>query len=288
MDSRGGESASGMAQAAAYWQKLQTKQSPSNIFQIKDNTGQNTNQNFPVSLGSTDLQDVEMQMRKDLVNDAGIVPGMGQAVVDQNFFNYAARKDAMQQLANYQEYTMQNADLTTPEKAAWWFEHFPWMKEKRTEEVKRVSELQQHAAKISILGPQNDEDFMLLYMVAQGLVTIPDKPVHQLGMSDYAADSYVAGFFSPLAKQPVPAQVSNTKVPWNDPWGKWTASPFSGIGAAPNFKYLLGNNRLSPGGFSTAVPFLQNGTPSNAWFTSGQRSSANNSKPQIELPGFPR
>lgn len=250
---------SGLQQASAIHQGIETQQTPSNIFRIGDVGAGNANFNFPVSIGSTDPQDEQYQIQKNLVNPAtGVVPGVGMALAGPDFFAYAQRKDQMQMLANYQAWVMQQADLTKPESQAWWFEKFPWMKEKRIEEINRIADLQKRSAEISVSGAQSDEDWFFIYLVKQGYIEIPDTAPHLLGTATYPATSYQQGFFSALAKKPAPVAipVGSAGTVWSDIMGQGKAAPYRQINDARTWGGLLGNNQQTAG-FNLGSPFTQ-------------------------------
>lgn len=228
MSMNSGNNPAGMAAANQIFGKYVTESTAPNIFRMGPG-GTNANINFPVQIGSTDPDDYKYALQRQLVagNAQGVIPGVGQAIAGPDFFKYAERKDAMQMLLNYKQYVYQQADLSTPEKAQWWFDQFPWMKDERLEQINKNSELQKKFAHIAVIGPQNEEDMILLYLREKGQIQVPNLGVHLLGVDDSVttASGYQAGFFSPLSKQPVPQglPVGKSKIPWNNPInGDWT------------------------------------------------------------------
>lgn len=238
----GGLRPDGLANAQALFNRYQTDSTAPNIFRMGPG-GSNANVNFPVQIGSTDPQDFQYALQKELVNTQGIVPGVGQALVGPEYFEYATRKDQQQQLLNYRQFAMQQADLSTPEKTAWWFEKFPWMAKDRTDLIDSVSELQKKFAHMQVRGIQSEEDMLLSYLEHSGYIKVPKEPVHLLGTNEsLIAGSYQAGFFSPLVK-PIPAFAPNrneNKIHWNNPIGKpMGRGSFSGPTPVSNVNQLV-------------------------------------------------
>lgn len=176
---------------------------PMNVYKVnnldKNDRNKNINVNYPVQLGSTDPDDVKYALQGKMTNAQGVVPNIGQAIVGDEYFDYATRKMDDAQQTMFQDWLMRQADWRSPEATEWWVNKFPWMLNKRYEEIDRVQQLQGRMAKINVGGPQNEEDFHLLFDLSRGLITIPDKPAHQLNEASYANDNtYERGMFSPM------------------------------------------------------------------------------------------
>lgn len=223
MQQQGGINPAGLAEAAALMQQYKIGSTAPNLFQIPDHgvPGGTEASKFPVQIGSTDPDDGKYQMREKIVQGPNaIVPGIGQAIAGEEFFDYAARKEEQAQLLQFTQWVMQQADLSKPESAAWWFEKFPWMKSLRLAEIDKQAELQKRLARIAIQGPQDQGDFLTLWMKQQGLIKVSDKPLHKINEDEtIVADNYVKGFFAPWSKQP-PAQGfarDHAVVPWKNP-----------------------------------------------------------------------
>lgn len=250
-----GFNAQAMQAARNTYRRFVSLPQPPNLFKVPDTGGSIASQ-FPVQLGSTDPEDDKYGLRSQLVGPDNNVPGVGLAVADDGYFNYAQRKREEAMMYEFYQYVMSQADLSTPESAAWWFEHFPWMKEWRLEEIDRQAEIQKKLAKIQITGPQNEEDWMVIYLRNNGILGDQDVPLTRMNEPNYA-QNFKAGMFSIfskplytiLAPQPGPGTVASIQpnligdntwtLPWGNPLG---ASVFQG----PNVPGLgAGTNRTS-------------------------------------------
>lgn len=190
-----GFNAQAMNAARNTYRRFVSLPQPPNLFQVPDTAG-TVSSKFPVKLGSTDPEDDKFGLRAQLVNqNDGQVPGVGLAVAGDDYFNYAQRKREEAMMYEFYQYIMSQADLSKPESAAWWFEHFPWMKDWRLEEIDRQAEVQKKLAKIQITGPQTEEDWMVLYLKQQGILGEQAKPLYQLDTGTYA-ENFKAGMYS--------------------------------------------------------------------------------------------
>jgi len=191
-----GFNAQAMQAARNTYRRFVSLPQPPNLFKVPDSSSADGSvaSQFPVQLGSTDPEDEKYGLRSQLVQ-GDTVPGVGLAIADDGYFNYAQRKREEAMMYEFYQYVMSQADLSKPESAAWWFEHFPWMKEWRLEEIDRQAEIQKKLAKIQITGPQNEEDWMVIYLKKQGILGDKDVPLTQLNTPQYAAN-FKAGMFS--------------------------------------------------------------------------------------------
>jgi len=181
---------------------------------------------FPVKLGSTDPDDKRYNLQNQLVgaNASGAVAGYGQAVLDSTFFDWAKRKQEQATLHDFYGYMLNNADLQKPESAQWWFSKFPWMKDLRLQEIDREAEVQKRLAKIQVCGPEDEEDFMVLFLKKQGLLRTSGKPLYELGDVKEGPDSiyknpfnFKPGYFNPFARSPQPTSQDDVRLDWKNP-----------------------------------------------------------------------
>lgn len=198
---------------------------PPNIYSQLGAAG-DTKSKFPLQIGSTDPQDRKFKLQNQMVgtSDSGAVKGYGQAVVGDEFFGWAQRKQDQAMLFDFYDYMLSNADLTKPESAQWWFNKFPWMKDLRLREVEREAEVQKRLAKISICGPESEEDFMVLFMKDQGMLTPSEKPLYRINELDAAGfnanKNFTRGAFNPFSvKDPMPVAMADVRKQWTNPLG---------------------------------------------------------------------
>lgn len=211
---------SSQASAAAFHSDLASKATPRNIYRVSTNPASgNQNVNFPVKLGTTDPMDERFAIQKALVGGNGVVSNMGIATVGQDYYDYVKRKMEVTQESEFEDWLMKQADFQTPESTEYWYSHFPWMLNKRTDEVDRVAALQRQAGHIAVRGPENADDWRFLFAKQKGLITVPDTPPHMLGVANYVTDNYIAGIFSPMLKPGVtpPDNSGLNKVTWSNP-----------------------------------------------------------------------
>jgi hypothetical protein len=181
--------------ALALQRRIAETSDPTNVFKMQAGTDAGAVSKFPAQLGARDPEDAKWQVVRDAAA-AGKIPG--QYVVGDDYFNYVDRKNAMQKFADFRAYILKNVDLTTPEKQQYWYNQFPWIKEMKNEEINRNADLQKRLAKINLLGPQEEEDWFMLYQVQKGNIKVPTKPLHAMGEEAdgrFAAD-FNEGFFS--------------------------------------------------------------------------------------------
>lgn len=248
-----GFNAQAMQAARNTYRRFVSLPQPPNLFQVPDQTG-TVASNFPAQLGSTDPEDDKYGLRSQLIKDGNNIPGVGLAVADDGYFNYAQRKREEAMMYEFYQYVMSQADLSKPESAAWWFEHFPWMKEWRLEEIDRQAEIQKKLAKIQITGPQNEEDWMVLYLKQNGILGDKDFPLTRLNDATYA-ENFKSGMFS-IFSQPqntILTPQQNERAPnvlgpnrrgaatfgldWGDPLGPGLARRvIPGLGERPTTK----------------------------------------------------
>jgi hypothetical protein len=246
----GGASMDMMAKSAALMQKYRMSSTAPNIFRMGA-PGQ-ANANFPVQLSTTDPEDQKwatmqkiMQQGGQVPNERGIIPGIGQAIVPGAFWDYVARKENADLLAQFQQFVLQQVDLSKPESANWWFTRFPWIRDLKLQEIETQAELQKRFAQIQVTGPQNEDDFLMIWMREQELIKVAETPLDKLYESkDIVSSTYKQGFFSPLAKQ-IPATESYPAVvakrKWTNPVFGVQPASFPGLtGTYPNAGALAG------------------------------------------------
>lgn len=216
-----------LQQASALFTKFNALTTPPNIFQFGDRNAANggtasPSSMFPAAIGSTDPEDQRYMLQSQMVSN-GSVANIGTPIVGKEFFDYAKRKQDQALNFEFTQWVMSQADLSKPESAAWWFEKFPWMKELRLGEIEREAEVQKRLAKISITGPQDSEDFMILFMKQQGLLTPAGVPLYELNNSKaIQKGGFVAGIFNPL-NTTYPKTMDQSLVPFSNPVnGPWT------------------------------------------------------------------
>lgn len=192
-------------QASGLFQKAQREADANNVVRIATQD-LGVAGRYPIQLGSADPEDVRIALRQQNIGANGVVAGnMGIALAGDREFEYLQRKKEEVFYSQFLSYINAQADLSNPATAAWWFERFPFLKEKRLEEINREAEKQKRMAQIQVTGPQNEDDFFLMYLVKQGLVSLPTEPLTKLWETtryDTNRTNYTKGMFSPLSVNP--------------------------------------------------------------------------------------
>lgn len=248
-----------MAEARQFTAANAASATPTNIYKVNRNVGAQRdvveNVNFPVRMGTSDPDDYKYALQGKLVNQEGKVPHVGQAIVGPEYFEYVERKMDVAQQVEFEDWLMKQVDWSTPEATEYWVRMFPWMLERRLEEVNRVSDLQKVKAKINIAGPQTAEDWRFMWNEQRGLIKVPDKPVHVLPETsnmDYNNKDYARGMFSPMinyippfngAGLGNPAHKPNAKISWQSPTN-YNAGNLSQRMGGVNFPVIAPPNNL--------------------------------------------
>ena len=184
---------------------------------------------YPVQLFKPDPRDEAYEIRKALVDEqSGIVPGVGQAVVTDEDFKYFQSKQNEFNNAEFKDWLIKNADYSTPEKSEYWNSKFPWITELRLEEIQKKADLQMKLARIQITGPQNEDDYILIYGIQQGYISVPDGPLHK---DKSANNNFKEGLFSIFSKTlGIKPTIENMKtINWTNPMGT-NGSPTGNMG----------------------------------------------------------
>ena len=236
-----------MARARQFAQRTEATATPTNIFNVSNEANRSVvkNVNFPVKMGTSDLEDKKFALMSKLTDKDGVVPGIGQNIVGEDFYNYMGRKmDNAQEVAK-KAWLMKQVDWSRPESAEYWINMFPWMLEERLAEVNRVCDLQKQQARIEIAGPSTPEDWDFLYNKQRGLIVVPDTPVHKLPEAHNApgytaGDEYSRGMFSPMVNYMPPYDGQDTlgkaaympvnTLTWDNPNGNGTAPRNTALG----------------------------------------------------------
>lgn len=214
-----------LSDASKLYAQMNAAATPNNMFAVKDRASTPTSK-IPVPLGSAQPDDMQMYLRSQVVNDQGQVPGYGMAVADERVFDYIERKKEAEIEADFKSWVMAQADFSDPARAEFWNRVAPWISDLKIQEMEKNAELQKRLAAIKIKGgPTSEDDMKLLYMIRNGVVRMPSKPLHEMGEDTvYYQDkdilNFKRGLFNPLATAPplkglAPAQLS-IPTRWNN------------------------------------------------------------------------
>lgn len=223
--------------------RYQSLMTPTNIYQIQ---GPNATAagGFPVQLGTMDPTDEKWQLRNQIVNPQGQVPGVGQAYAPDEYFDWAKRKQDEATTNEFIAWLMQQADYTRPEVAKYWNDLFPWIGQLKMQEVRKQADLQVKMAEMNINGLKSPLDWQIAFMVQQGLLRPLEVPIQDMYKQNRAYQtSYVAGLFSPGSQIPnmLPKSDKVNMMNWSYPM-----APLGGAtqGAAASTTGWLTNTNL--------------------------------------------
>lgn len=196
---------------------------------VEDRSGAVYSQ-WPVRLVTPDPYDKIASIRQQTItggaasNAAAIVPGQGVAILDDNYFNWVDRKQDQYQYAKFKSWFLAQIDLSSPEKAAYWKNMAPQIYQERRELFNKQMELTSRVAKINMLGPEDEDDYKLIWMVQNGMITLPDGPAWA-PQSMPKEDDFVRGMFS--VKRIAPeivtgsgGSVKTTLTDWRSPFSR--------------------------------------------------------------------
>lgn len=182
----------------AVMQQMTTAQ---NFSRVQGRDGQPIS-GFPAQISTADPQDSLMALKAGLVGPGGVVENVGVAVTTDQDFAYFERKQDAQREAAFKAWVMENADLTTPASTAWWYSKVPWLRTSREAYIDYVARLQLQDAKITLNGPQTEEDMRFIFMKQNKMINIPGVALQNLATAaetqeNLMAKDYKEGFFSP-------------------------------------------------------------------------------------------
>lgn len=115
-------------------------------------------------------QDAGYYSRKQLIDDDGGVPGFGKAAVDEEFYEWAKRKEEEAFAYEFRRYIYAQIKLDTPEAREFWSGRFPEWTNRVYEAYENQAEIDKRVKMISVRGVQNEEDLWILYLKDRGML----------------------------------------------------------------------------------------------------------------------
>lgn len=146
--------------------------------QITNDGAQGVSKRFPNMIEKGDPRDEYYAFKSTVVNEnTGIIPGAGLAIASDADVSYLRKKGDDSVEAAFKAFLLDQMDLSTPEKQDYWQKNFPWVFEEKIKLVEAQLDLQSKLAKLRILGPRSQEDYMLIFAIQHGYIAIPEGPV---------------------------------------------------------------------------------------------------------------
>ena len=215
-----------ISQARSLYGQMNAVATPNNYYAEEDRKKTRIG-DFPMKLGSAQPDDLEMAARQNLTEDSGIVKGFGMAVADDRVFNYLERKKEAEIEADYRAWVASQADFSDPAQAEFWNKVAPWITDLKLQEIDQNLELQKRLATLQVKGPTSEEDFKLMYMIANGMVRVPTQPAQMMDKDTgrypgVKTLDFKRGLFNPLAitppKEGFPKPLNNRPSSWAQPF----------------------------------------------------------------------
>ncbi len=215
-----------LSDASRLYSQMNAAATPNNVFAVKDRFT-TPSSGFPVPLGSAQPDDLQMNVRQQVVNQqTGVVPGYGVAVADSQVFDYIERKKEAEIEADFRAWVMSQSDFSDPARAEFWNRVAPWITDLKIQEIEKNAELQKRLATVKVRGPTSEEDFKLLYFIKNGIIRMPSQPLHMMDADttlypnkDFTDGGFKRGLFNPLAYVPKPNGMAPESVQIPNRWG---------------------------------------------------------------------
>lgn len=138
---------------------------------------------FPNVIEQGDPRDEKYALRGKLLSNTGAagpyIPGVGLMMADQSDVEYFHKKALDVQEADFKAWFLAQMDLSTPEKQAYWQSKFPDVFQEKQRLMEKQLDIQLKLAKMRIFGPQNKDDYMLLWGIQRGYIKVPDGPLFE-------------------------------------------------------------------------------------------------------------
>lgn len=193
----------------------------SNAYQLPDKSKSDVAK-FPVRMLGGDPDDSKWAMRKSIVGENGIVPGVGMAIAGPDYDSYVNRKRIELQDAEFKTWVTANVDLSSPEKQEYYYNLFPFIRDERLAEVDRQAFLQATEARINITGPQSEEDWFFIYAKQQGYIEVSTQPLQSLNDQTNLGKSYEGGLFSIVSNKLFPDKTKFKTINFGSPFKTYT------------------------------------------------------------------
>lgn len=133
---------------------------------------------FPNLIEKGDPRDDYYAFKSGLINANGVIPGAGLAVASDADVGYLRKKGDDTVEAAFKAFLLDQMDLSTPEKQDYWQKNYPQVFDEKIKLVESQLDLQLKLAKLRILGPRSQEDYMLIFAIQHGYIALPKGPVY--------------------------------------------------------------------------------------------------------------
>lgn len=148
-----------------------------------------------------------------LVGENGAAAGLGMAQMTDADINYINSKKNAAIEASFKGFLLNQMDLSSPEKQAYWQNKFPEVFEEKVKLAEQQLDLQVQLTKINIFGPRNIQDYRLLYAIKEGFITPPKGPLND--PDSLQKKDFHRGMFN--IRKMLPSNDKETDVNWKAP-----------------------------------------------------------------------
>lgn len=119
---------------------------------------------------ATTEEDRRNALINQYVDENGVVPGYGQAMVGDRFFEWARKKEEEAFAYSFRDYVYKQIKLNTPEEREFWNTRFPDWTGRVMEAYEQQAEVDKRLKLISVYGVKDESDLWLLYLRDRNLL----------------------------------------------------------------------------------------------------------------------
>lgn len=145
--------------------------------QVVQDRSKSTTSAFPAQIQHGDPRDNRYATLNNVLSSDGMtIPGFGQYMASDRDLDYLTTKLEDAKNANFKQWLYSQVDLKDPVYQKFWQEKLPGLYTERMQLIEDQIDLHTQLAKINLRGPQDIEDFMLLYGLDTGEIPLPTMP----------------------------------------------------------------------------------------------------------------
>lgn len=175
---------------------------------------------FPAQYLAPDARDKKYAMMSAMASAGRPAP------IQEWEFDYLLQKTYGLEAARFHEWFLQHygANDSNPVLKQWAYQRMPEIWDMRKAGIERNAEIQKRLANILLMGPQDEDDFKLLYGISTGTITVPKGPIWDPSGDAGTLAAPKRGVFNPKHK----AGLDRTLLPTGDPTQYITNGAFLG------------------------------------------------------------
>lgn len=123
------------------------------------------------NFSTADPYDKVVQGMRSVINKDGVIPGIGKVQIrdDSPFWDYVARKKALELQEQFQSFIYNQIDLSSPESREYWESKFPEFTKQLREGLYKNRLIKAKLEDIGLYGARNEKDMWLLYLREKGI-----------------------------------------------------------------------------------------------------------------------